>query len=584
MDDENKTVKLNLEAHKYIEALSNIAKEHPGHSSWNPEYGSFMIEGTPGKPFSEGWDSFLELESNMIERRQLIQSVLEPNQVVLSIPNFPLLGVNDFTIPSGRTEGPIADSLYIPDTIMNPHHRFATLTRNIRTRKGSHVSINIPVYKDVHTAPISYQREREMGRRAQDDHIYMDAMAFGMGMNCLQCTFQICNIEEARTIYDQFAVLAPIMLSLTAGTPILRGYLADIDARWKIIAGSVDDRTDEELGLVQLKNNKFVINKSRYDSIDCYISNDDQNKPEYNDLDLVYDRDIYNKLRTHGIDELMSRHIAHLFIRDPLVIYSDKIQLDNKTQSNHFENIQSTNWQTVRFKPPPPMSQDEIGWRVEFRPMEVQLTDFENAAFTAFIVIMTRVICAVGLNLYIPISKVDENMDLAHLKDAVLEQKFHWRKNIYRTTPKKDQCDKPSLKPSLCGDEQDCISIDGNSQGYRPSDSDSEFTLMSINEIMNGNEHQKGLVVLAKEYIQRVKMEEDIRAMLLKYMNFISDRASGKLKTFAKWQRDFVINHPLYQQDSIVSKEIAYDLIKKCDDITQHRVVETSLLGDYYKQ
>lgn len=33
------------------------------------------------------------------------------------------------------------------------------------------------------------------------------------------------------------------------------------------------------------------------------------------------------------------------------------------------QNIQSTNWQTMRFKPPPPNS--NIGWRVEFRPMEV---------------------------------------------------------------------------------------------------------------------------------------------------------------------------------------------------------------------
>ena len=33
------------------------------------------------------------------------------------------------------------------------------------------------------------------------------------------------------------------------------------------------------------------------------------------------------------------------------------------------QNLQSTNWQTMRFKPPPPHS--PIGWRVEFRPMEV---------------------------------------------------------------------------------------------------------------------------------------------------------------------------------------------------------------------
>ena len=35
-----------------------------------------------------------------------------------------------------------------------------------------------------------------------------------------------------------------------------------------------------------------------------------------------------------------------------------------------FKNIQSTNWQTMRFKPPPANS--PIGWRVEFRPTEVK--------------------------------------------------------------------------------------------------------------------------------------------------------------------------------------------------------------------
>ena len=51
----------------------------------------------------------------------------------------------------------------------------------------------------------------------------------------------------------------------------------------------------------------------------------------------------------------------------------------------------------MRFKPPPPGS--PIGWRVEFRPMEVQLTDFENAAFAVFIVLLTRAIISSSASL-----------------------------------------------------------------------------------------------------------------------------------------------------------------------------------------
>lgn len=64
----------------------------------------------------------------------------------------------------------------------------------------------------------------------------------------------------------------------------------------------------------------------------------------------------------------------------------------------------------MRFKPPPPGG--NIGWRVEFRSMEIQLTDFENAAFAIFNVLLTRVILSYNLNLYIPISKVGCSLEL----------------------------------------------------------------------------------------------------------------------------------------------------------------------------
>ena len=63
--------------------------------------------------------------------------------------------------------------------------------------------------------------------------------------------------------------------------------------------------------------------------------------------------------------------------------------------------------------------------------MEVQLTDFENAAFAVFIVLLSRAILSMNLNFYIPISKVDENMARAQKRDAVKEQKFFFRKDVF---------------------------------------------------------------------------------------------------------------------------------------------------------
>ena len=86
---------------------------------------------------------------------------------------------------------------------------------------------------------------------------------------------------------------------------------------------------------------------------------------EFNDTNPPINDKVYEFLLENDVDTRLARHLAHLFIRDPLVIYDNEIQLDEQSRSDHFENIQSTNWQTVRFKPPPPKS--PIGWRVEFR-------------------------------------------------------------------------------------------------------------------------------------------------------------------------------------------------------------------------
>lgn len=39
-----------------------------------------------------------------------------------------------------------------------------------------------------------------------------------------------------------------------------------------------------------------------------------------------------------GIDELLARHVAHLFIRDPLVIFKESLEEQNdENVSDHFE-------------------------------------------------------------------------------------------------------------------------------------------------------------------------------------------------------------------------------------------------------
>jgi len=407
---------------------------------------------------------------------------------------------------------------------------------------------------------------------SKEDHVYLDCMCFGMGCSCLQVTFQASDIQDARFIYDALAPITPILLALTAGAPAYKGYLVDTDCRWNVISGSVDDRNPVERGLRdaqpgETKENGepfLKINKSRYDSIDSYLSvgpdytspsyqssskspkaSNDYFKEKYNDIELTYDEAIYQNLIHHDIDELLAKHIAHLFIRDPLVIFNELLIQDDENSTDHFENIQSTNWQTLRFKPPPPNS--EIGWRIEFRSMEVQLTDFANAAFSIFLLLLTRTIKALNLNFYIPISKIDENMQTAQMRDAARTKKFWFRRHVL-----------PVQKEEVSGNEEEMDS----------------YELMTMDQIINGFKDEKGifpgLLYLICEYLSKSKIEKEILDQLNRYINFISKRASGELVTDAVWIRDFITHHKDYQHDSKVHPSIVYDLMTLLEGVNQH--------------
>ncbi|KAI8994509.1 glutamate-cysteine ligase-domain-containing protein [Pilobolus umbonatus] len=567
VDDKKKTTKLSLRAFAILDILSKEeqaylegrTKTEPA-ALWRPEYGRYMIEGTPGMPYGATFRDLVSVESNMKLRRKMAREAMHPDEYPLTLVNYPRLGCPHETYPDHEPNGKACQSMFVPDEIINPHARFPTLTANIRRRRGSKVKINMPIYHDIKTPKpfidptipwnrnlFDHDKEAKNGA-ALPDHIYMDAMAFGMGCCCLQITFQACNIDEGRRLYDQLAPVAPLMMALSANSPIYRGYLADVDARWNVISCSVDDRTPEERGEKPLKNSRFVINKSRYDSIDSYLSNDSTYKPKYDDINLVYDKDIYNKLKKNDIDDKLAKHVAHLFIRDPLVIFKELLDVDDKKSSDHFENLQSTNWQTMRFKPPPPNS--NIGWRVEFRSMEVQLSDFENAAYSVFIVLLTRVILSFGLNFYIPLSKVDVNMQTAHKRDAVLKEKFYFRKNIF------------------------------TSQNRTAENDNDEFELMTLNEIVNGKANGfPGFIPLIHSYLNSTNIDIETRCKLSSYLSLISKRASGELMTGAAYLRQFVTKHPAYKHDSVVSPEITYDLVKRADQIAKGEFKVPELLG-----
>ncbi|CAO1634185.1 unnamed protein product [Jaminaea pallidilutea] len=656
-DEETKNARLSL---RQGEILKVLAESHEQSCeeiqdgledqipTFHPEYGRYMLESTPGAPYGASPKELRAVEPNMRMRRRIARRHLKPNELPITLTSFPRLGVTDGLFLDDETlkaNGQASQSLFLPDEIINQHARFPTLTANIRKRRGAKVAINLPVFFDEKTPrpfidpTIPWDRDWFPGDSeakegaAKEDHIYMDSMGFGMGCCCLQVTFQACSIHEARAIYDQLVPVTPLILALTAASPAYRGYLADVDARWSVISGAVDDRTPEERGLSELEGNtrgsRMRMAKSRYDSVDSYLSTEQANRADYNDIQTEIDEDVQAQLIEAGMDHRLSTHFAHLFIRDPLVIFSEMVDQDDAESMDHFENIQSTNWQTMRFKPPPPGG--KIGWRVEVRSMEVQVTDFENAAFSVFIVLLTRAILSFRLNFYLPISKVDENMRRAQNRDAAGKEKFYFRKNVSRTISRHHSRERSmphSREPSVNGRRPVAPEAGATNNGGGPSTFASgttsnfrrplsstyptpatsragspagwlppveeEYDEYTLDELINGRPGRKagetssdsrqgggpsgvdedgddgsfpGLLGLVNLYLDALDIDVETRCEMDMYLDLVRKRANGTLMTTATWIRNYVRSHPSYKFDSVVSQEITFDMIKKLDRI-----------------
>lgn len=58
------------------------------------------------------------------------------------------------------------------------------------------------------------------------------------------------------------------------------------------------DRSD--FAFQPLREETYRVPKSRYDSVDLYIANDERNKPEYHDIDVPVNQKVRQRLLEHG--------------------------------------------------------------------------------------------------------------------------------------------------------------------------------------------------------------------------------------------------------------------------------------------
>jgi len=101
-------------------------------------------------------------------------------------------------------------------------------------------------------------------------------------------------------------------------------------------------------------------------------------------------------------------------------------------------------------------------------------------------------------------------MQRAHARNAVLDQKFWFRKNVF---PRRRETSRP-----------------GTPRGSRPGTPavEAEFEEMTIDEIINGQFNGfPGLVPLVEKYLDSMNVDITTRCEIGKYLSLVSKRASG---------------------------------------------------------
>ena len=130
-------------------------------------------------------------------------------------------------------------------------------------------------------------------------------------------------------------------------------------------------------------------------------------------------------------------------------------------------------------------------------------------------------------------------MRRAQLRSACLQQKFYFKQDLFD----QDENAKPDTKE------------------------------MTLNEILNGgtsgsNSTFPGLIPLIKQYLTQLDIDIHTNCKINTYLKLIEGKANGTLMTTASWMRKFVMSHPNYRHDSVVSNQIAYDLMSSLNKIS----------------
>lgn len=121
-DHERKRVYLLRRADELLKQLKPVDRHSETECEWSPEFGNYMLEAMPARPYEADLVSLLKIEPNMRKRREQVRVLLDDDEAVMTFSTFPLIGSPDFLWPrAAPTPGTgFTSSLFFPDEAIFP--------------------------------------------------------------------------------------------------------------------------------------------------------------------------------------------------------------------------------------------------------------------------------------------------------------------------------------------------------------------------------------------------------------------------------------------------------------------------------
>jgi len=278
---------------------------------------------------------------------------------------------------------------------------------------------------------------------------------------------------------------------------------------------SVDDRNIEELD----PNSAKYVYKARHGPVYSYISEHEYIQDFHNDYPkFPIDEQILKTLKDEGIPNRLAVHISNILFRDPLVIFDQKIEMTDANDMSHWENFNSTNWNSLRFKPPKAEDNDNC-FKVEIRPCELQLTPFENSAMMTLCLLYSQMVVNSDLNFIVPITFVDENFERAHNYNAFEKEKFFFRVDALRNY----QNESKLLEHNFASHGNELV------KEYFDKEANLSFVKeLTLKEIFCGAKDfgYEGLLSVMYDFVERNFKNSEVKAVICKHLKFIENRVN----------------------------------------------------------